>query len=910
MDRGSRAFTTGKMGTAGRRVLVAALLTTTALAASAALDGGKAFAQAAAQMSFDIPAGPLARSLASFGSQSGTQISYDASLAAGKSSPGIRGAATREQALARILQGSGLGYSFSDAASVVITGRVAAAHAPVDADGALVLDMIDVRGGGESSVHSPYETAAPTSHISAENIERFRGTSPADIFRGTPGVMSGEARNGNAIDVNVRGMQGMGRVPVIVDGTLSATTVYQGYQGASNRTYIDPDFISGVNIEKGPGTGAYGGIGGTVSMETISASDILLDGRNFGVRVKGGFGTNSSSVPERNTVAGMFFSGSRPGSVVGPEHVDRPSFLEPTRGFGSIAAAARGEGFEFVGAYAARRNGNYHAGSNGPVAESTEDLGPRTICRDYGVGLPFCTNYAQYYENAGVSSYRGGEEVLNTSSDTDSWLAKAKFDLADDQTIELIHSGFRSDHGDIRASLLSSTMGQQATQRFTSTAAVDRYSLRHRWNPLDNDLFDLRSNLWMSDFTLRNPTTASYRTVMGLGLPDPRQERVLVGTDTRQWGADISNTSLFPSSYGDVTMRYGVSYLNEDTRPTDLTRTLEEFLPANGTRQEWQAFVKADWKPLDWLTLDGGLRYQYFSATNRAKAGDTPAAGFVDENLRTSGSGLNPSIGMTITPFDGAQLYARYSEGLRMPSVTESSAFGATYVSYGVRPERSHNWDIGINVTANDVLFAQDDIKVKLGWFHNTVDDYISRRIVEFPTGTGSTATGPAVGNIDRALFEGFELSGQYEIRGLSIELGATYYTDMAYCVTSDTCQRSSLYGDYATNHVPPKYTASLTMSHKFLDDALTIGGRATYIGPRAIRADQPTMQGAAPLISPIRWQPYALVDVFAEYKFSEQLKADFRIENLGDVHYVDPLGLANIPGPGRTVWASLTAKF
>jgi hemoglobin/transferrin/lactoferrin receptor protein len=52
------------------------------------------------------------------------------------------------------------------------------------------------------------------------------------------------------------------------------------------------------------------------------------------------------------------------------------------------------------------------------------------------------------------------------------------------------------------------------------------------------------------------------------------------------------------------------------------------------------------------------------------------------------------------------------------------------------------------------------------------------------------------------------------------------------------------------------------------------------------------------------------LVDVFASYEFSENLKADFRIDNVGDVHYVDPLGLANIPGPGRTFWASLSAKF
>lgn len=41
---------------------------------------------------------------------------------------------------------------------------------------------------------------------------------------------------------------------------------------------------------------------------------------------------------------------------------------------------------------------------------------------------------------------------------------------------------------------------------------------------------------------------------------------------------------------------------------------------------------------------------------------------------------------------------------------------------------------------------------------------------------------------------------------------------------------------DYATNQVPPEYSVSLTLSQKFLaEDALTLGGRASYTGPRAI---------------------------------------------------------------------------
>ncbi len=870
-----------------------------------------AHAQGTQTLSLNIRAQNLGSALTAFADKAGIRLLFPSQLVAGKTSPALSGTFSREQALSQLLAGSGLVYQFTDAGTVTISDPASASRAPLDASGAVVLGTINVSGlQNASPADAPFSTPAPTAYISGERIERFRGTTPSDMFTGTPGVLSGEARNGSAIDVNIRGMQGMGRVPVSVDGSLSSATVYQGYQGVGNRSYIDPDLIGGISIQKGPGTGAYGGIAGSVSMETLKASDILLDGRNYGVRLKGGFGSNSSGVPALNTVGGMFFSRSKPGSVLGPADMERPALLEPTRGFGSIAGAARGEGYEFVAAYAGRRNGNYHAGRNGPSAASSEDVGPRSVCRDFGGGFLSCTNYPSYYENTGVSLYRGGEKVLNTSSDTDSWLLKAKFDLLEDHSLELSHTGFRSDHGDIRASILSSLTAVQATQRWTSTAAVDRYSARHRWNPDDNDLVDLRSGLWLTSLDIRNPTSASSRTVIQMGLPDPLRTRVLVGTDTRQWGADVSNTSRFGTALGDISLNYGLSYLHEDTRPTELSRLLEEFLPPNGVRHEWQGFMNANWKPLDWLTIDGSLRYQDFSARDRSTKEDSVANSFAGQQRGRSASGISPTLGVSVEPVEGLQLFARYSEALRMPALAESSALAATYVAPGVRPERAHNWDVGVNYQAGDVLFADDDLKLKLGWFHNDVDDYIARRIVNVTTSFGTNYDGPAVGNIARAKFEGIEFSGHYALGGLKLELGASYYTDMAFCPESGACQRSSLYGDYATNHVPPKYTTSLTASHKFLDDALTLGARATHVGPRTIKADQPTVQGASPFIVPVDWRPYVLVDVFASYEFSESLKADFRIDNVGDVHYVDPLGLANIPGPGRTFWASLSAKF
>lgn len=55
--------------------------------------------------------------------------------------------------------------------------------------------------------------------------------------------------------------------------------------GSSDRTYIDSNLISSVNIEKGASAKASpfgsGAIGGTVNIRTLGTQDILQDGQNL-----------------------------------------------------------------------------------------------------------------------------------------------------------------------------------------------------------------------------------------------------------------------------------------------------------------------------------------------------------------------------------------------------------------------------------------------------------------------------------------------------------------------------------------------------------------------------------------------------------------------------------------------------
>lgn len=880
----------------GARGRVAFLLATTVLTASVVLAAYplQASAQAATQQvfTFNISAKPVRQGLNDISRITGLSVVFSEASAGAAAGNTVSGAMTREQALTNLLAGTGLSWSFTNGNTVTITNRVAQASEGVPNDGSLLLDTITIDGGGgESSVYSPYETAAATSHISGENIERFRGTSPSDIFKGTPGAMSGNSRaSAGAIDVNVRGLQGMGRVKVTVDDAENSVSVYQGYQGQSNRTYIDPDFIAGIDIAKG-GDAASRGMAGTVAMRTVSANDIVKEGDTWGVRVKGGFGTNTST-PTDGATAGYTYS--RAGAVASETGLDRPSFLTPTNGSASIVAAVKEENWDILAGYAYRKQGNYHAGESG--GEGVSATPTLTSVRNTSTNT-----YYDTYLNSGYTNYRPGEEVLNTALETQSFLLKGnlRFDDNDEHSLQWGYNNFRSESGYMVPVFGASMTQTQNKYGATTGIRLDTGTLKYRWNPEDNDLIDMKLTGWVTYHQVLNDArlvtdTADLPATLGLG------EDFRTGTNTLMWGTDLTNTSKFNSDrWGDIDLTYGASYLSQSV---DLGRYAEEmsFTTLQGDRKEVSGFAKASYKPLDWLTLNAGLRYSRYSADSESASQDGIAGG---------NDGWSPSVGVTIEPLDGVQLYANYASTLRMPSLVEMVGVSGVSmtVDENLSPERLNSIDVGVNLTRDGLLADSDRGMLKFGWFDWDVDNYISRATT---VDEEDNTTALYIHNIAGAKFSGLELSARYEAGGFTADLSANYFTNVEYCVTADTCGNMSLYGDYATNYVPPEYMINLTLSQKFLEDRLTLGGRVYHVGPRSAGHGSVTATGASQFITQIEWDPYTLFDVFAEYKINDHYTVSARVENLTDQFYVDPLGQMPLPGPGRTFYASLTGTF
>lgn len=841
------------------------------------------------QRSFSIPAQPLSSALAVFGRQADLQVSVPAALANGRNSVAVSGAMSPGEALGRLLAGTGLTYRISG--NVVTLER-----APETQPGTIQLGAVRVEGGGAGSVggdghvagwdgsgDSIYVTPGSVSVITRDQLEAYPAQAPADMLRGTTGIISGEARSSGGLDVNIRGLQGQGRVPVTVDGAINGTTVYRGYQGTSNRSFVDPDFISHVAIEKGPsmGNAIAGGIGGSVSMKTLGVDDIVPEGDVMGLRFMAsltGNNTTPGSNMTRNILEPLSFYGDPLAATRGR---GRPGVLTPGGGSASLVFARKDDRVDLLAGYSYRNTGNYFAGASGKYApKATGALSPFCAAgTNEAVLRQLCERAVAFYDMHGSTSFVGGEEVYNTSNESESVLLKAVIRPAQDHVLELGYGGYRSTFGENYPGTLASTTGAVFQNTVLSKTELDRFTARHRWNP-DNDLIDLRLNAWLSK--LKENAPSFYNSDLSRRYVD-------------SWGADVGNSSRSPTPIGQFSADYGASYLHEKAGPRGGWSVVTSNPPGReGARSEYSLFADTALEATTWLRLTAGGRYQNYTLEDQ-QSGTVHYGG----RLKRSEDAFNWSLGAMVTPLDGLQLFANYKHASRLPSLLEATTNFFMVANPDLHKETAQNWEVGANYLRYDVFAQDDELGLKLVWFDNDIDGYISRRYL-------LQQASMQMYNIDRAQFSGLEANLSYSSGGFSLDAGVTYYDRIRFCRPGENCIASSLASDYATNYIPPDWSANLSVNQKFLNDRAMLGARLTYMGDRSIGAEKP-LTGFLPLITAVDWHPYLLVDLTGSFKVNEGLSLNWSVDNLTDRYYTEPMSLGFIPAPGRTFRIGLT---
>lgn len=345
-----------------------------------------------------------------------------------------------------------------------------------------------------------------------QEIETYRGNSVSDLFNGMVGVYSGDARNSGALDPNIRGIQGQGRIPVTIDGTEQSITVWRGYAGSNNRNYVDPNLISSIYIEKGPSLNpeVKSGIGGSVAMKTLEIDDIVPEGEQFALEIKTEIGNNAISplpnkyaqVQDYRTLSGggIDVLGGMWRMYYGADDRQAQRFGGQNRFDDKAARIAMGvkqEKFDALFVYAYRNKGNYFSGKKGGEKYSQlsngciEDVkGGVTHCMRDVVANPFVSYLARLY-------FPGGE-VTNTSLNTESWLGKFNYHFSSEQSIG-INARFTETHfGEIMPSRIGISQNTFSTVLQWPEAWVKQraFNLDYRFNPKDKAWLNLKASLW------------------------------------------------------------------------------------------------------------------------------------------------------------------------------------------------------------------------------------------------------------------------------------------------------------------------------------------------------------------------------------------------------------------------------
>lgn len=624
----------------------------------------------AQNVELNLPSQPLQSSIQQLAKQSGVEIISAGPILNHKIAPAIKGNVSVEYALNTMLKGTNLTVQKQGNVYAIVEKKAenSPATAPqksvdssshdVTAQESDLVQLQPITAFSEvdrdtQGYEDVYNKNFSSVYAGKDLIERFKGTTPSDLFKGMSNVYSGDARNSGALDPNIRGMQGQGRVPVTIDGTEQSLTVWRGYNGANSRSYIDPNLISSIQVVKGSSLNSdiKTGIAGGVSAKTLEVDDIIKPGQSFGaeIKIEGANNTTKERLPlsyagqdYRDVMDQLGKTGwtnvyEDPLTSIDPKHRSDKNFLSLQDQAYRIALATKQDSFDLLAAYAYRSRGNYFSGKRGISFFEDEN-----IKENNNVMVP---NMAKYFH--------ANSEVSNTSNEMESYLLKGTWRPTDDQALQLTYRDSSTTYGEIMPSRIWWYTLDGLPQWPLSKVDTKSYSLEYKINPENSRWLNLKMNLWQTDTDSKTYSSGGFvNTVLGgfdnvytfchpkESLLTPSQlenyQRLckvytnMYGTDRNPKQSFIIRDTAYTSSQN---TRKGASFTNkfglmdnlnltvgaditkeklttEDEYVNDMTSSQVNFrmLPRAGRRTENQYYFNFDWQPTSWLSLTAGAK--------------------------------------------------------------------------------------------------------------------------------------------------------------------------------------------------------------------------------------------------------------------------------------------------------------
>lgn len=236
---------------------------------------------APALLDFDIPSQPLAGALLAYTAATGAELVMSGDIARGKTAPALRGRYTREEAVTRLLAGSGLGYRRSGNTLIVspLPAQSAAETAtlePIKVQGAAEAGgyVADLSSAGSKMEARLLETPQSVSVVTRQQMDDQAAQNVRQALRYTPGLTA-----------EYRG----------AGGSRYDTVIYRGFGGGINYDYsyqdgmrllganyaipqIDTYNLERIEVLRGPSSVLYGQgtPGGLVNLVSKKPTDTPL----------------------------------------------------------------------------------------------------------------------------------------------------------------------------------------------------------------------------------------------------------------------------------------------------------------------------------------------------------------------------------------------------------------------------------------------------------------------------------------------------------------------------------------------------------------------------------------------------------------------------------------------------------
>ncbi len=434
------------------------------------------------------------------------------------------------------------------------------------------------------------------------------------------------------------------------------------------------------------------------------------------------------------------------------------------------------------------------------------------------------------------------------------------------------------------------------------------YTMNYEYTP-GNQWIDARFNVY------RNETKMGYVNTSGSYAGRK--------ADVTDNGGDISNTSRFMLGQNwQGSLFYGLSYNSDNYDVTSRGAN------APGKLEKSSAFTDFTMSR-GIFSVTAGLRYDAWklSGVRQAMTQGTGAIHPDDQgrfqneacpvgptncpeaSVNRDGNKLNPSLRIALQPLDWMQVYASYAQTYRPPTAQETfwglvpfgTAMGqGVFNNMGLKPETSRGFDIGVNLSKKQLLTATDEANLKVGYFDNKIENFITNDLVRIDRTAGAT-----VGYTESAVW--VNVPGTTKMHGVEIEGGYDLgyaYTNISF--TDSTTKTPMGWGggvNVRDDWTPDKYY-TLDLGFRMFERRLVLGGKIRYTGKSSYAA----FAGGE-----VEQKAYKLYDLYGSFKLTKNSDIFFTIENASDVPYrlaTNGETTTNEAGRGRTFIAGISARF